>query len=143
MAATPTRVSGRVRSQQPADSGVFLSRIQAALVAGSASDFLALGTLKPDVPEVRAFLDRWFVAGPPPPSCASAIGCRFAVARGSHSSSRLWWGRTSGRLATWRIDLTQANGSWQIAGAATLSVVEGLFRLSLSQGDSSRLTTSS
>ncbi len=135
MAATPARVSGRGRSQQPADTGVLLARIQAALVAGSASDFLALGTLKPDVPEVRAFLDRWFVAG----TTAAELRERDRLPLRSGSGvtlvvEALVEAGPQGRLSTWRIDLTQANGGWQIAGAATLSVVEGLFRLSLSQG---------
>src|SRR4029453_3155708 len=51
------------RSQQPSDTGALLGRIQAALIAGSAQDFLALGTLDPNANDVRVFLDRWFVRG--------------------------------------------------------------------------------
>src|SRR5262245_273658 len=39
-----------------------LLKIEAAVAAGSAADFLALSTLAPDDPDVRAFLDRWLVA---------------------------------------------------------------------------------
>ena len=135
MAATPARVSGRGRSQQPADTGVLLARIQAALVAGSASDFLALGTLKPDVPEVRAFLDRWFVAGTTAAELRERDRLPLAAARGSRSSSRLSW-RPDPR------DASPPGGSTSrrptAAGRSRArprsSVVEGLFRLSLSQG---------
>ena len=46
--------------QAASDTSELLARIQAAVVAGSASDFMALDA---STPGVRAFLDRWFVTG--------------------------------------------------------------------------------
>lgn len=131
-AQAPTRASGGDRTQPASDTTALLSRVQAALLAGSASDFLALGTLKPDAPEVRAFLDRWFVKG----TTAAELRERDRLPRrGEQGTSlvveALVEAGPQGRLATWRLDVVQADAGWQITGATTLSVVEGLYRLSL------------
>jgi Peptidase family M1 domain len=134
VAAAPLRAAGWEGRQPPSDTSALLASIQAAVVAGSARDFLALGTLKPDVPEVRAFLDRWFLES----TTAAELRERDRM-RGKSGSGvaivveALIEAGPQGRLATWRIDLAPADSGWQITGATTLSVVEGLFRLSLSQ----------
>ena len=134
IAVAPSPVAGRARSQQPSDSGALLARIQAALVAGSARDFLALGTLNPAAKDVRVFLDRWFVRGTTAAELRERD--RLPVKGGSSVAlvvEALVEAGSQGRLATWRLDLAQSDAGWQITGAATLSAVEGLFRLSLNQ----------
>ncbi len=133
VAVVPARTSGGEARQSPSDTSELLSRIQAAVVAGSASDFLALGTLQADAPDVRAFLDRWFVAT----TTAAELRERDRVpAKGGSGVAlvvdAMIQAGAQGRLATWRIDLAQGDSGWQITGAATLSAVEGLYRLSLS-----------
>ena len=136
MAATPARMS-RTRTQPAASGHGRVARAHpGGAVAGSRSDFLALGTLKPDAPEVRAFLDRWFVAGTTAAELRERDRLpRQAAARGSRSSSRRS-SRPDPRDASPPGGSTSRRPTrgWQITGATTLSVVEGLFRLSLSQG---------
>jgi Peptidase family M1 domain len=132
--AAPSHVSGRARSQQPSDTGALLGRIQAALIAGSAQDFLALGTLDPDAKDVRVFLDRWFVRGTTAAELRERD--RLPVKGGSGVAvvvEALVEAGPQGRLATWRLDLAHSDAGWQITGATTLSAVEGLYRLSLNQ----------
>jgi hypothetical protein len=132
VAQAPAPLSGRERSQEPPDTGALLSRVQAAVAAGSASDFLTLGPLNADTPGVRAFVDRWCVAG----TTAVELRERDRLPRkdGPGTSlvvEALVRAGPQARLATWRLDLAQADSGWQITGATTLSVVEGLYRLSL------------
>jgi len=63
VAGAPARTATSENPQTPAETSALLARIQAAVAAGSARDFLSLGPLNVDAPEVRAFLDRWFVKG--------------------------------------------------------------------------------
>jgi hypothetical protein len=127
-------LSARPVSQSPSETGALLARIEAALVAGSAEDFLSMGTLKADVPEVRAFLDKWFVRGTTAAELRERD--RLPVQSGAGIAlvvEALVEAGPQGRLATWRIDIAPSGTGWQITKATTLSVVEGLFRLSLNQ----------
>src|SRR4026208_2122968 len=59
----PARTAPAESPQTPAEASALLARVQAAVAAGSARDFLSLGTLNVNAPEVRTLLDRWFVEG--------------------------------------------------------------------------------
>ncbi len=132
-AGAPARTAPAESPQTPAEASALLARVQAAVAAGSARDFLSLGTLNVNAPEVRTFLDRWFVKG----TTRAELRERDRVPAKNGPGvalvvEALIEAGPQGRLATWLIELAPRDSGWEITGATTLSVVEGLYRLSLS-----------
>lgn len=123
--------TGRAPAQSD-DVAALLDRVETAVAGGDQPAFIALTTLAPDDPAVRPFLDRWF----------TTETTRATVRERDRAETRvpgtyrlvvevLVEAGIQGRLATWRFDVRRAADRWQITGVATLSVVEGLFRLSI------------
>jgi hypothetical protein len=141
MAAVPTGPAARVQTSQAraaTEAGPdaivgLLTRVEAAITAGSASDFLALGTLDLQSPEVSAFLARWFVPG----TTAAVVKERDRLAlKGTPDGLTLIVevlveAGHAGRLATWRIDVGPTPAGLGILNVGTLGLVDGLYRLEL------------
>jgi hypothetical protein len=129
----PPRAWGDPLPQERSDGAVeLLTRLQSAVAAGSAEDFLALGKMDRNAPDVSAFLDRWFLQA----TTAAELRERDRQPLPGDRGVRLVVealveaGRQA-RLATWRIDVMKTASGWQITSATTVSAVEGLFRLAL------------
>ena len=111
---------------------LLLLKIETAVGAGSASDFLALSTLDPDDPNVRAFLDRWLVARTTRATVRERDrlpldggGVRLMV-------EALVEAGPEGRLATWTLEMAPApDGTWRLTKVTTSGIVDGLFHLEL------------
>ncbi len=124
---------GGALSQERSDNaGQLLTRLQSAVANGSAEDFLALGKMDRNAPDVRAFLDRWFLQA----TTAAELRERDRQALPGDRGVRLVVealveAGPQARLATWRIDVIEDASGWQITSATTVSGVDGLFRLAL------------
>ena len=121
-------------SAQPDGVGLILNRVEAALVGGDRLAFAAVTTMSAGDEALRGFLERWFV----PDTTRATVHERDRVERSGPDALRLTvevlveTGR-QGRLATWQLDVDQGPAGWRIVAAATLSVVEGLFRLAIDE----------
>ena len=119
---------------QPEGIDVLLERVEASLTGGDKQAFVALTRIPAGDETFRVFLDRWFVTA----TTRATVHERDRVERGGPNALRLIvevlveTGR-QGRLATWRLDLDRDATGWRIVAATTLSVVEGLFRLTLDE----------
>ncbi len=119
---------------QPEAIDVLLNRVEAALTGGDRQAFAALTTMSAGDQRLQVFLERWFL----PSTTRATVHERERVERGGPQALRLTVevlveaGR-EGRLATWRLDLERGASGWRIVSAATLSVVEGLFRLAIDE----------
>ena len=126
-ASTPTPA-------QPDAIEAMLNLVEVSLVGGDRQAFVALTTRSADEEPLRGFVERWFVPG----TTRATVHERDRVERGGPDALRLTVevlvesGR-QGRLATWRVDIDRGQGGWRIVDAATLSVVEGLYRLALDE----------
>ena len=121
---------GGLRAQPGDPVETMLQRVESALASGDRQAFLALTTIPAGDQALPHFLERWF----------SPVTTRVSVHERDRSA--IGTGQTrlvvevlieqgaEGRLTTWRVDL-DANA--RITAIATLSVVEGLFRLSLDE----------
>src|SRR5262245_52558796 len=106
VAQTGMVLSARTVDQSPSGTGALLARIGSALVAGRPEHVLSMGTLKPDVPEVHAFLAKWFVRGTTAAELRERD--RLPIQSGPGIAlvvEALVEAGAQGRLATWRIDL--------------------------------------
>jgi hypothetical protein len=109
-----------------------LLKIEAAVGAGSASDFLALSTLSPDDPNVRAFLDRWLVARTTRATVRERDRAPLDGGGVRLMAEALIEAGAEGRLATWTLEMAPAgDGTWRLTKATTSGMVDGLFHLEL------------
>ncbi len=109
-----------------------LLKIEAAVGAGSASDFLALSTLNPDDPNVRAFLDRWLVARTTRATVRERDRLPLDGGGVRLMAEALIEAGSEGRLATWTLEMAPApDGTWRLTKATTSGIVDGLFHLEL------------
>ena len=109
-----------------------LLKIEAAVGAGSASDFLALSTLDPDDPNVRAFLDRWLVSRTTRATVRERDRLPLDGGGVRMMAEALVEAGSEGRLATWTLEMAPApDGSWRLTKATTSGMVDGLFHLEL------------
>jgi hypothetical protein len=116
---------------QPRDPvEALLLGVESALASGDRKAFLALTTLAPDDETLSPFLDRWFS----PATTRVSVHERDRIGVGTGETRLtlevLIEQGFESRLATWRVDL---NAGARITAVSTLSVVEGLFRLSLDE----------
>ena len=92
-----------------------LLKIEAAVGAGSASDFLALSTLDPDDPNVRAFLDRWLVARTTRATVHERDRLPLDGGGVRLMAEALIEAGSEGRLATWTLEMAPApDGTWRL-----------------------------
>jgi Peptidase family M1 domain len=127
-----------VAAQEPSRVGPeatvdLLVSVEAAVTAGSASQFLALSTLDPDSADVQAFLERWF----------NTATTRAVVKERDRQPSSLDQGAvtlvvevlveagSTGRLATWRLEVGPTADGVRVLSVGTLGEVGGLSRLEL------------
>ena len=109
-----------------------LLKIESAVAAGSASDFLALSTLAPDDPDVRAFLDRWLVAKTTRATVRERDRMPLDGGGTRVMVEALIEAGNEGRVATWTLDMApSADGTWRLTKAATSGIVDGLYHLQL------------
>ena len=116
----------------PDGAALLLLRIEQAVGAGSARDFLALSTLNPDDPDVRAFLNRWLVAR----TTRAAVRERDRTTLGDGGvrvmTEALIEAGAEGRLATWTLEMAPSpDGVWRLTKATTSGTVDGLYHLDL------------
>jgi hypothetical protein len=117
----------------PEATAALLLKVEAAVTAGSASEFLALGTLDPQSTEVSAFLSRWFVPGTTAAVVKERDRTPLETPEGAVSLivEVLVEAGQVGRLATWRLDLGPTPAGLGILKVGTLGAVDGLYRLAL------------
>ena len=109
-----------------------LLKIEAAVGAGSGSDFLALSTLNPDDPNVRAFLDRWLVSRTTRATVRERDRLPLDGGGVRLMAEALIEAGSEGRLATWTLEIAPApDGTWRLTKATTSGMVDGLFHLEL------------
>ncbi len=119
---------------QPEAIDVLLNRVETSLTGGDRQAFAALTTMSAGDQRLRVFLERWFL----PTTTRATVHERDRVERGGPDALRLTVevlveAGNQGRLATWRLDFERGATGWRIVTAATLSVVEGLFRLAIDE----------
>lgn len=126
--------SAAVQESEADPVALLLRQLETALTGGSTAQFLALTTLDPADDEVRTFTDRWLSF-----ETTRAVlheRDRVDLAGGGYRlfvEALLEAGRR-GRLATWQLDVGPGPEGWRVAGAVTLSTVDGLSRLALDPG---------
>lgn len=118
--------------EEPDPLAPLLRDVEIALQAGSAEQFAALTTFPPDDQTLRSFTDQWFS----PSTTAAVLQERDRTLADDERGFRLLvevlvQAGTRGRLATWRLDVETRENGWRITDAATLTAVDGLYRLTL------------
>ena len=94
--------------------------------------FGLLTTLAPDDESFRQFTESWFGTD----TTRATVHERDRAEQGSPDALRLIVevlveAGIEGRLATWRLDVRRGTDGWKISALHTLSIVDGLFRLSI------------
>ncbi len=111
---------------------LLLNQLETALKGGDVKAFGHLMTLAPDDEGFQQFTESWFATG----TTRATVHERDRAEQGSPDALRLIVevlveAGIEGRLATWRLDVRRGTDGWKISALHTLSIVDGLFRLSI------------
>ena len=125
--SAPAGTPGQGTPQDPITT--LVARIEKAVIAGDGTAVSAL--VKPGAP--RSGIDD-FIATVSPAGSRAVVKerDRLEVLEGARLLIEIMIERgIEGQISTWRVDLTPVAGEWRIAEFERLSVVSGLYRLSL------------
>ncbi len=125
-----------VAAPQAADeaAALLLGQMERALTRGAVAEFTALTTTDVPADDATAFTQRWFMPGvtratirerdrtPLEPGPGHRLIVDALIETGAE-----------GTLATWRLDVVPAESGLRIAAVASISSVEGLFRLAIDE----------